>query len=361
MTQEPTALRVPHDQLLELCVEALRKVGVSTGDALTTVESLVTTETWGVHTHGTKLLPGYIKRLKAGGLRVDNPPRIASEGPAWALVDGGSSLGQVTSRFAMETAIKKARASGIGYAGVFNSCHFGAAGYWAWLAAKENMIGLSMANDWPTVAAPGSRKAITGSNPLAFAIPAGKCDPIMLDVSIAAVAGGKIYTAQRLGKSIPDNWIVGPDGLPTTDLSLFPEQAALQPMAGHKGYGLALLIESLAALLTGAAVTWNVGFWIKGDPSLPTHHGAAFLALDVSAMTPDQEFGARVDALIREIHEAPKAEGSDRIYLPGEMEWEKRRNALEEGVPLPEDVVLALKEMVEDLRLDAKDLFQLPV
>jgi LDH2 family malate/lactate/ureidoglycolate dehydrogenase len=356
MTSLPST-RIPVQSLYKFCVDALSRVGVSSVDADTTAEALVTTETWGVHTHGTKLLPGYIRRLKGGGLRVDNPPRVASQGPAWVQVDGGSSLGQVTSTFAMREAMGKARACGIGYAGVFNSCHFGAAGYYSWLAAREGLIGLAMANDWPTVAAPGSRKAITGSNPLAFAIPAGEGkDPIMLDISTGAVAGGKVYAAQKLGKPIPEHWIVGPNGLPTTDLSLFPDQAALQPMAGHKGYGLALLIETLSALLTGAAMTWKVGFWMKDDPSLATDHGAAFIAIDVGAMTPPHRFHERISELVKEIHDAPKADGAERIFLPGEMECEKRRAALEEGIALPEDVRLTLLDLADSLGLKLPEL-----
>ncbi len=348
--------RIGVESLTRFCIEAMMRVGVSAHDAKITADALVTTETWGVHTHGTKLLPGYIRRLKGGGLCVDNPPTVSSEGPAWALVDGGSSLGQVTSVFAMRKAIEKAKSAGIGYAGVFNSCHYGAAGYYSWLAANEGLIGLSMANDWPTVAAPGSRKAVTGSNPLAFAIPGGEADPIMLDISTGAVAGGKVYAAQKLGKPIPDNWIVGPDGLPTTDLSLFPDQASLQPMAGHKGYGLALLIESLSALLTGAAMTYNVGFWMKDDPSTHTNHGAAFIALDVEAMTSLPNFYGRVESLIQEIHDAPKAKGSERIFLPGEMECDKRRIALQDGIDLPEDVRMVLKEMADLLGLKYEEL-----
>ena len=118
---------------------------------------LVTTDTWGVFTHGVKALRGYVRRLRAGGIRADARPRIVAEGPGWAIVDGDSGLGMVTSTFAMQTAIAKARACGIGYAGVCNSCHFGAAGYYAALAADEDMIGLAMANDTPSVTAPGAR------------------------------------------------------------------------------------------------------------------------------------------------------------------------------------------------------------
>ena len=338
--------------LADFCIGALQKLGVTESDARITADALVMTDTWGVFTHGTKLLPGYVRRLRGGGIRVDNPPKVAAEGPGWVLVDGGSSLGQVTSKFAMEKAIEKARATGIAYAGCFNSCHFGAAGYYAWLAATHNMIGLSMANDVPTVAAPGSRNAVLGSNPLAFAIPAGDAaDPLMLDISTGAVAGGKIYAAQKLGQPIPDNWIVGPDGRPTSDLTLFPDRAALLPMAGHKGYGLALLIEVLSGALTGAAMTWGVRAWMKSDPSLPTNHGSAFVAIDVSAMGPFQNFVDRVNSLVRELREAPKAEGSQRVYLPGEIEWEKRKAALKNGIAFPGDVVMTLQELADSLGL----------
>ena len=128
---------VTADDLRTFCIDALTKVGVGEADAQTTADVLVTTDTWGVFTHGVKSLRGYIRRIQAGGIRADAHPRITSEGPGWAIVNGGSALGMVTSTFSMRAAIEKARACGIGYAGVFNSCHFGAAGYYAALAAAE--------------------------------------------------------------------------------------------------------------------------------------------------------------------------------------------------------------------------------
>ena len=122
-------------------------------------------------------------------------------------------------------------------------------------------------------------------------------------------------------------------------------------MAGHKGYGIALFIESLASLLTGAAVTWDVGSWLFGDLSQPTMHGHAFLAIHVDALMPLEQFQSRVDALIDQIHQAPKAEGSQRIYVPGEMEWERRRIALAEGISMPGDVVAKLRELADTVEL----------
>jgi LDH2 family malate/lactate/ureidoglycolate dehydrogenase len=253
---------------------------------------------------------------------------------------------------AMKAAMAKAKSQGIAYVGVRNSCHFGAAGYYAWLAAKEGLIGVAMANDIPSVTAPGARGAVTGSNPLAYAIPASKHQPIILDMAISTVAGGKVTAAKALGQSIPDNWIVDRDGRPTTDPSQFFGGGALLPMAGHKGYGLALLIETLSGILSGAAITWGIRSWMLADASLPTGHGGAFLAIDPRCIVPEGTFTSRVDALIDEIHAAPKAEGSERIYVPGEREWDNYQRASNEGIALPSDVWESLQSAAKLSNLD---------
>lgn len=353
METNPKNKSISPGELNEFCVDVLTSTGVSAEHAKIAADLLVLTDAWGIHTHGMKLLPGYVKRIRAGGIRTDREPSIASEGPAWAIVDGCSVLGQVASAFAMRAAIGKARASGIGYAGVRNSNHFGAAGPYAALAAREGMIGMAMSNDIPSVAAPGSRKAITGSNPISYAVPAGRHNPILLDMATSTVAGGKVYAARVQGKPIPGHWLIGPDGLPTTDGNLYPQSASLAPVGGHKGYGIALLIETLSAILPGSGVTWGVGSWIFGDPALPTDHGSAFLAFDVGAMGPREAFLERVDALIDEIHKAPTAPGVERVLVPGEREWECRRKALEDGIELPAEVIEALRALARDLGIES--------
>jgi LDH2 family malate/lactate/ureidoglycolate dehydrogenase len=325
---------------------------VNEQDACLTAELLVLTDTWGVFTHGTKNLRGYLRRLQAGGIRADAVPQIVSDGPSWAIVDAGSGLGMVGSRFAMRAAIDKARTAGIGFAGVRNSCHFGAAGCYAAMAAAENMIGIAMANDIPSVTAPGSRAAVLGSNPLAFALPTGDARPILLDMATSAVAGGKVFAAATLGKPIPNNWIVDADGLPTTDPRVFPHAGALVPMAGHKGYGIALLVETLSAILTGASIAGHVLSWSFDDPTRATGHGAAFFAIDLNAMMPGSLFHQRLRQTMEEIRAAPKARGAERIYLPGEMEWDHRERALREGIELPEDVLVNLREVARETRLE---------
>ncbi|PYK99986.1 MAG: malate dehydrogenase [Verrucomicrobia bacterium] len=345
-------MKVSAQNLHAFCVEALIQVGVSQADARTTADVLVTTDTWGTFTHGTKALRAYVRRLRGGGLRKNGRPKVVSEGPAWALVDGDSSLGMVSSEFAMQTALAKAAAVGIAFVGLRNNCHYGAAGYYASMAIEKDMIGISMANDIPTVNAPGARGSVLGSNPFGFAAPAGKEKPILLDMATSTVAGGKVFAAAALGKTIPGDWLLDANAKPTTDPTLFSHAGSLTPLGGYKGYGIAFLIEVLSAILTGAAIRWQVSSWTFSDPSKPTGHGAAFIALHIASFMPVEQFKERIDRAIREIHAAEKADGAGRIYLPGEMEWERREKALVEGIDLPEDVSASLRGLAEDLNLD---------
>jgi LDH2 family malate/lactate/ureidoglycolate dehydrogenase len=346
------ARRVKAADLDRFVVEVFESVGVPPDGARTTADVLVTTDTWGVFTHGVKAVRGYVRRLRAGGLRAKATPRVVSEGPAWAMVDGDSGLGMVTSVLAMQTAIAKAKACGIAYVGVRNSCHFGAAGYYAALAARQDMLGIAMANDIPSVTAPGSRGAILGTNPIAYGVPTGSGRPIVLDMATSVVAGGKVAAAHAHGRSIPPDWIVDREGNSSTDPAAYLQGGALRPMGGHKGYGIGLLIEALAGVLPGAGLTWQVVAWIHGAANLPTNHGAAFIAIDIGAMQPIDGFKSRIDHVIDEIRQAPKAPGAERIFLPGDFEWENRERALAEGILLPSDVVDSLQGLAADLNFD---------
>lgn len=346
------SITVPIDKLRAFCQSAMEQAGADSEYAGTVADALSTTDSWGTFTHGSKLLFDYLRRVRAGGMSLTNKPVVARSGPAWAIVDGQNVMGQVASTFAMQVAIELARKSGVAYVGMFNTNHFGAAGYYSWLAAQHGLLGMSMANDIPSVAAPGSLRAVTGSNPLSYGIPTGPdSDPILLDMATSTVAGGKVYAAHQRGEPIPTNWINGMDGLPTTDGSLYPLKAALQPMSGAKGYGISLLIEGLAGVLSGAALTWQVGSWMFDDPSQPTRHGAAFLAFDIQAMMPRAEYERRIRHIVDEIHAAPTIAGVDRIMLPGEREWKHRHHALANGLTIPADVVAKLDLLAESCQL----------
>ena len=338
--------RVNIAELTVFVTECLRSTGLSDADCCVTSEALVSTDVLGVFTHGTKLLVGYLKKLQAGGYPISAVPRIERDGPAWAIVDGSAGLGQVGSTFALQTAVRKAKQFGVAFVALRNTGHIGAAGHYALQAAKAGCLAMVTGNDMPSVAAPGSTKAVLGSNPLAYAIPTGG-DPVLLDIATAAVAGGKVYAAYQRGESIPATWLIGPDGLPTTDGSLYPYEAALAPMAGHNGYGLGLWCEVLSALIPGGAMTWQVGSWIFDAPSKPSLHNASFFVADVDAMTDRVVFNNRMKSLIDEIHAAPTANGIASVLIPGEREFQSARDASLNGIALPEDVRMKLRECAD--------------
>ena len=351
MDTQSSTTRIQVDDLMNFCSTAMLRCGLSPEDAALTAQVLVTTDTWGVTTHGSRQLRGLLKNVRNGRLNAAARMEVVGEGPAWAIADGHDAMPPATSCRAMDLAIAKAKATGLGYVGVKGSSHFGAAGYYAVMAARQGLIGLAMCNLDPVMVAPGAKGRVIGNNPIAYAIPAGNGRPVFLDIALSTVAGTKIYNAQAEGAPIPADWMVDDEGLPTTDPAGFPTHGAQVPMAGHKGYGLAVLVEVLTAVLTGAAITRQVRSWVQDLPE-PTNSGHAFIAIDVAAMMPLDLFSGRMDGMVDEIHAAPKAQGAERIYLPGEMEWERRDLALAEGMDLPPYVRQNLLGLAGDIGLD---------
>ncbi|MBU3666533.1 MAG: Ldh family oxidoreductase [Chthoniobacterales bacterium] len=343
------------EELKAFLLAAMRQCGVRRADAEVTAEVLVTTDTWGTFTHGSKqLLP--LLQLHPDRMDLAARPEVLAEGAGWALVDGHYALATVTSCHAMQLAIRKARTAGVAFVGVRNSNHFGGAGYYAHLAAQKNMIGLAMTNTNPLMAVPGAASMVLGTNPFSYAVPAGREKPVFLDIATSVVAASKAISAKALGQTVPLGWLVDKQGLPTTDPSRYPEEGALLPMAGHKGYGLALMIEILCATLTGADMLSGVKLWLEKHPG-PLNQGHAFIAINISKFMPLKRFKERMDRMIREIKSAPKAKGSKRIYLPGEIEWDNRERALRQGMILPEHVIERLAGLAADFGLELDKFF----
>ena len=339
--------RIFVEDLHALCVAAMLRAGMRESDSVTTADVLVTTDTWGVFTHGTKQLRPLLRHMRDGGLDARATPQVVDEGPAWAHIDGCFAMPPVTAVMAMQTAIHKAHSGGVAFCGVMHSSHFGAAGYYAMMAAKRNLIGLAMTNVDPFMTVPGAKGRVLGTNPITYAIPTGSERPVFLDMATSTVAASKVFAASALGKPIPDTWIVDREGWPTTDPAQLMAGGAMQPMAGYKGYGIALLIEIMAGVLTGAAFMDDLKTWII-DTDARINQGHAFIAINPEIMMPLPEFKSRMDDLVRRIKATPTAPGASRIYLPGEMEWDRRDDALARGIPLPEDVIANLDGMVCD-------------
>ena len=340
-------MKIRLEDLKEFSVKALMSAGVSENNANTVADVLITTDTFGVVTHGTKNLYPYVQKMQAGGLDAKAEPSIIGEGPAWAIIDGNKAVGMVSACKAMNLAIEKAKKVGIAYVGVRNSCHFGAAGYYANMAAKEGLLGLSMSNADPVIAVPNGRNKAIGTNPFSFAAPLDNGQSVFLDIALSNVAALKVIMAQENGQQIPDTWLVDEEGLPTTDVQKFPKNASLQPMAAHKGYGLAVLVELLSAVMTGAGMLSQITSWNLDMPSA-NNAGHAFIAIDVSQMMPAEQYNARMNQMINEIKNGPKAKGAEHIFMPGEMEWSKREKALQSGELQLTDAMAASLQQLSD-------------
>ncbi len=347
---ETVAARMTRAALEAFCMEALRRCEFSEADAATTANVLITTEMWGVSTHGVRQLLPLLRMIRSRRLFVDAKPEIVRSGPAWAIVDGHFAMPMVTGTFAMTEAIARARACGIGYVGVRHSAHFGAAGYYAHLASTQGLFGMVMSNVAPCVAIPGSKRSVIGSNPIAYSAPAGEEYPLLFDIATSAVAASKIYRLVAKGEPIPEGWLIDNDGHPTTDASHYPAEGAMMTMAGHKGYGFALLAEIMSAVMTGASITCDVVSWVAESSGSPDE-GHSFFAIDCGAFLPLDEFKQRMDLLIQRMHAAPKAEGTERIYVPGEMEWEKYAASEVHGIPLASDVLDNLLVLADELEI----------
>lgn len=334
------------EKLKEFCVEALVKTGTRPEDAETIAEVLVTTDAFGVNSHGTKNLYEYILKEQAGGLDPQAVPEVLREGPSWALVDAHDAMGMVGASKGMALAIEKAKKTGIAYVGVKNSCHFGAAGYYANMAAKEGLIGLAMSNADPTMTIPNGRGVSIGNNPFSYAAPLPDGRSVFLDVALSSVAALKVVLAKAKNEPVPDTWLVDSEGRPTTDASGFPYESHLQPMAAHKGYGLAVMVEILSSVLLGAKILGAVPSW-NLDLSVKNCASHAFIAVDVKQMTDGDGFAETMAELEKELHATQPAEGKERVFLPGEMEWEKREKAEKDGIPVTDAMETQLTKLSE--------------
>jgi ureidoglycolate dehydrogenase (NAD+) len=345
----------PND-LKSFCLKIMSLQGMALGDAEITAEALVTTDLWGIHTHGVKQLRGLMKNFRENRMDVNAKPVLISEGPGWVQYDGCHCISMVSSVASTRKIIEKAKNSGIAIATVKNSGHYGAAGYYANLAAQENMIGISMTNVDPAMAVTGSKSSVLGTNPIAYAIANGTARPILFDAATSVVAASKIFMLKDLGKQVPPGWLLDKDGLPTIDPSGYPDEGTLMPMAGYKGYGFGLLVEILAGGLSGGVMGNELTSWIMPVKD-PVNQSHTFIVINPGMFSPFDVFIRKIRNLENQIRSAPKAKGVERIYLPGEKEWEHYEEALKSGMILPDHMSSSLFGVAYDYNIDIRDYF----
>ncbi|GAB2640663.1 Ldh family oxidoreductase [Kribbella swartbergensis] len=316
---------------LEATVSAVfSALGFDPSDAAKIATALVEADLRGVSSHGIMLVPMYVERLNSGGVTRERELDILYDAGAAMVVDARGGMGQLSSPQAMGHAIERAGRHGIGLVSVRNAHHFGAASRWAMQAGDAGCIGVAMSNTTPLMPAPGGAERIVGNNPLAIAVPTSAGVEIVLDMALSAVALGKIRLAASAGRPIPDSWATDPSGTPTTD----PEQAVLGmllPAAGHKGFGLALMIDVLTGVLSGGGWGDQVRPLYR-EPDRPNDCAHLFLAIDPELLGGAESFRRRSSGLAARVRSSATAPGVDRLYLPGEIEAERAAHQRRNGV-----------------------------
>jgi LDH2 family malate/lactate/ureidoglycolate dehydrogenase len=351
MKLEP-AVRVTVESLRQYGVEAFLRAGLPEDGARIVTEVQLEASLRGQPTHNMGGVPGYAKRLMDGAMNPRPAIRVERETAIHAQIDGDNGPGQWVSVVAMRHAMEKARENGIGIAVARHSNHFGAAGHYAWLAATEGLIGLCTTNGGPCLAPWGGATPTFGNNPLGVGVPAGKYYPLLLDIAMSVAAMGKIALAMAEGQPLPPGWILDRRGRPSTNPDDFRQSRLGVPIAGHKGYGLTMVMEVLAGVLTGASFPWEqreerLAGRSKPEPNL----GHFFMAIDPRRFMPFEDFTARVDRMIEAAKASERAEGVDEILVPGELELRARERNLRDGVPLLPSTYRALLRYKEEAGL----------
>jgi LDH2 family malate/lactate/ureidoglycolate dehydrogenase len=334
-------------EIKSFCGQLLDKCAVPPDEAERLVDSLIAAELKGVTSHGLNRLPIYIERIRRGLLKAKADILVEREIGSIAVVDGNFSIAQLVAHQAMEIAIQTAGRSGIAAVLAKNSGHFGMASAYGLQAAKRNMIGIATSNVTPLMPAPGGSVKLIGNNPLAIVAPT-RGDPIVADMALSNVAFGKLLAAKNQGKKIPTDWAVDKQGKPTDDPQTGME-GLLLPMAGPKGYSLAVAIEVLTGILGGCFAWQNSSLY---DISTKQSISHMMIAINVELFLPFEEYLSRIEEFCRGIKTSEKAEGTKEIFLPGEIEFAREKTALAGGsIELPGPVIAQLNQLAGELGL----------
>lgn len=328
-------------RLKEIAVSLLEAAGVPDSHAELVADSLVEADLRGVDSHGVQNLSIYVERIRRGLVELHPTFSTVHQSSSTALLDGQNALGQVAAMRAMELAMAKALEAGLALVGVRNTNHCGMLAYYAMRAARDGMVGFAGCNGPVNMAPWGGRDQLLGNNPICVAIPSAEEPPIVLDMATSVVAKGKLYAARSKGEHIPEGWALDRDGNPTTDPTAALDGGSLLPMGGYKGYGLTLVMDVLAGLLTGSGYSRQVGS-LHHELTRGMNLGLLMGALRVESFMPLPVFRELVDRYIERLKTSTPAPGFERVCLPGELESEARARRSTEGIPIPPKVWEAL-------------------
>jgi ureidoglycolate dehydrogenase (NAD+) len=344
---ESSPTYVPWKSVWRFTKEIFIQVGLTPEEAEIEADVLVWANLRGVDSHGVRAVPRYVRGAQAGHIKLKAEVQLVKETAAVLFIDADHAFGPVATVHAMEQVIHKARTAGIAWALLRDITHQGAIGYYALMAAKQEMVGMAWVCNPPNMAPFGAQAGGVHNSPIAIAAPATKHPPLVLDMATSIAAFGKVAVAADKGEPIPATWALDRDGNPTTD----PRQAAvLNPFGGYKGSGLALMFECLSSLMVGNPLLLPRLMGLDKQPVPGTQNGV-LAAMHIGAFTDVEAYKENIDGLIDAIKALPKAPGVDEIFVPGEPEERVREQRLREGIPLPAPVVASLLEIAAELQV----------
>jgi L-2-hydroxycarboxylate dehydrogenase (NAD+) len=360
-TDSDDIMYVPADVLQEFVEQVFVTMGTPPDDARICAEVLIVSDLRGIESHGVGRLRVYTERIRAGVQKVETAMEIVQETETTALVDGHHGMGAVIAYRSMRLAMEKAQRYGLGAVAVRNSTHFGIAGYYALMAAREGMMGLSLTNARPVIPPTFGAEPMLGTNPIAFAAPSDAGFPFCFDAATSVVSRGKIEVHDRAEKPTPEGWVVDPAGQPLTDprqilSGLGSGQAMMLPLGGagevtggYKGFDLATMVEILCASLgEGAFMKDLLGFAPDGSRR-PYMLGHFFLAIDIEHFLPLELSKQITGQIMRDLQNARKAPGQARIYVAGEKEHEREAMVRARGIPVNRNLRRDLQTVRDEL------------
>ncbi len=346
-----SAKRIDAEDLREFAASVYTDAGMPEDDALLVADTLVQADLWGHQSHGVLRLGWYLERIRNGVMNPVTSPEFEVDAGAVAVINGHDGVGQVLTDLARREAVRRAKTHGIAVVGVNTSNHFGTCMYYTRLGALDGCVMLLTSNGGPAMAPWGGSRKIIGTNPWSVAAPAGRYHPLLVDMANTGVARGKIYLARNKHLPIPLGWALTSTGEPTTD----PQEAIdgiILPMAGHKGYAIALMVDMLSGVLTGSG--FLTGVHSPYRTAEKSNCGHLMVAMNIAAFQPLEQFAARMEAFLEEIKSVPLAQGHDEVFYPGEIEANNDRRYRRDGLLLAEDTLASLKKIASETGVRAK-------
>jgi LDH2 family malate/lactate/ureidoglycolate dehydrogenase len=344
-SDSPHPARYPSDDVHRYVAAVFAHFGLPAGDAALAATVLLDADLCGVDDHGIVNLarnPHYVGGLRSGHVNPRPDVTVLRDAPCAAAWDSGGGFGPLVAYRAMEAAIIKAEASGIGMITVRNGRHFGANGYFAEMAANRGHMAMVACNTPAVAFPPGGLRPVVGTNPLAFAAPVGDGPPLVVDIAMTTASGGKVLLARRAGQPVPEGWLLDAAGHATTDPTALGEGGSFDLLGGeaarHKGYGLALMVDALSMLAGGGSGLWQS----TGGPTGDWVHGQWFAVWRLDLFIDPDEFAAEMRRVADHVRDVPSTTG-ERVLLPGQRRANCRADRIAHGIPLPQGTVERLE------------------